>query len=288
MAHPVVEVVATSRSARVDPELVVLAVPVDGKVTGEQAARVRAQRRFADREDVVRGDANEMRPRAEVVDDPLDGHDGAPARGKRAPHAFQEGRVERDVPLPVRDRRVQQRDVRVQRGEQPELAERRRDARVRVVRLHGRAGDRARDDGGEVARRRLEPLREGEERPVLHRDLAALVRAGEDRVRREVRERVARVPGHHVLDEPTFEEERPQARQAQHHQREPWISPPALARHLAGGGGPAGVADEDVQRVTGPNVLGDGVVQRGDLVATRLRHALSSTRSASRRRCQPW
>jgi hypothetical protein len=43
-----------------------------------------------------------------------------------------------------------------------------------------------------------------------------------------------------------------------------------------------------VERVTGPDVLGDGVMQRGELVATRQRHALSSTRSARRRRCQPW
>ena len=99
--------------------------------------------------------------------------------------------MERDVPLPVRDGRVQERDVRVQRGEQPDVAEGRCDTRIGVIRLHRRAADRAGDGGGEVARRRLEPLREGEERPVLHRDLAARVRPGEDRVRREVRERVA-------------------------------------------------------------------------------------------------
>jgi hypothetical protein len=84
---------------------------------------MRAHGCFADGEDAVRGDANEMRPRAEVVDDPLDGDDGAAAGGQPAPRAFQERRVERDIPIPIRDRRVKQRDVRVQGGEQPDLSE---------------------------------------------------------------------------------------------------------------------------------------------------------------------
>ncbi len=129
VADPRVEVVAATCCPRLDPELVVLAVPVDRQVTREQAARVRAHRRFADGEDSVCGNANEVRPGAEIVDDPLDGDDRAPARSQRTPRTLQERRMERDVPLPVRDRGVQQRDVRVQRGEQPDFAEGRRDAR---------------------------------------------------------------------------------------------------------------------------------------------------------------
>ena len=123
VADPLVEVVAAACCARLDPELVVLAVPVDREVAREQAAGVRAHRRLADGEDTVRRDANEVRPRAEIVDDPLDGDDRAPACGQGAPHALQEWRMDRDIALPVRDRRVQQRDVGVQRGEQPELTE---------------------------------------------------------------------------------------------------------------------------------------------------------------------
>ena len=80
----------------------------------------------------------------------------APRRAaERAPHPFEQRRVQRDVAGPVGDRRVQQRDVGLQRREQPDLTERRVDARERVVRFHRRARDRARHDRGQAARRRL-------------------------------------------------------------------------------------------------------------------------------------
>src|SRR5581483_8339998 len=68
VADPVIEVVASRRCAGVDPEVVVLAVPVDGKRAGVEAPRVRTQRRLADGEHAVCGDPDEVRPRAQVVD----------------------------------------------------------------------------------------------------------------------------------------------------------------------------------------------------------------------------
>ena len=162
-----------------------------------------------------------MRPRPQVVDDPLDGHDRAPAGRERAPHPFEQRRMHRDVAVPVGDRRVQERDVGHERREQPDLAERRVDARERVVLLHRRARDRTRGhDRGQTARGGFEPLREREERPVLDLDLTALVGAGEPGVRREVRERVARVAGDDLAHEAAAEEQRAEARQRQHHERE--------------------------------------------------------------------
>ncbi len=285
---PVVEVLPARRGACLDPELVVLAVPVDREIAREQATRMRAHLRLADREHPVRGDPHEMRPSTQIVDHALDGHDGPPACGQRAPHTFEHRRVDGDVAVTVGDGCVQQRDVRNERREETDLAERRGSSGVGVVFLHRRPGDRPGHDGGKVARRRLEPLRKREEGPVLDRNLPALVCAGEDRVGREVREGVARVAGDDPLDEPAPEEQRPQAGETQHHQREARFPPPPLPHHLAGGGGPAGVADEDVQRVAGPHVCGDRILERRDLVVARGRHALSSTRSARRRRCQPW
>ena len=48
------------------------------------------------------------------------------------------------------------------------------------------------------------------------------------------------------------------------------------------------VADDDVEVVTGADMLADRVLEGGELAGTRSRHALSSTRSARRWRCQPW
>ena len=86
--------------------------------------------------------------------------------------------MQRDVAGPVGDRRVQQRDVGLQRREQPDLAERRVDARVRrrSASIDDPAIERV-DDRGQAARGRFESLREREERPVLDLDLTAFVRA---------------------------------------------------------------------------------------------------------------
>ncbi|GIU89875.1 MAG: hypothetical protein KatS3mg010_0974 [Acidimicrobiia bacterium] len=141
-------------------------------------------------------------------------------------------------------------------------AEGRRDAGVGVVRLHRAPRDRPGDDRREPARRGLQPLREREERPVLDFDLAALVRAGEPRVRREVRERVARVARHDLAHETAAEEERSEARQREHHQRELRVAAPPLPDDLAGRGRPTRVPDDRVEHVAGAHVRRDRFGQR--------------------------
>ena len=78
----------------------------------------------------MRGDPDEVRPRPDVVDDPLDRDDHAPACGQRAPDALEQRRVHDDVALAVGDERVHERDIGHERREQPDLAER----SVRTVR----------------------------------------------------------------------------------------------------------------------------------------------------------
>ena len=131
---------------------------------------------------------------------------------------------------------------------------------------HRRPDDRARGDGGEPTGRRLEALREREERPVLDLDIARSVCAGEDRVRREVGEGVAGVAGHDLADEPTAEEQRAEARQARHQEREAGVALPPLAHELARRGGPARVAGDETDRVTGLHVCSDRVAQRRALL----------------------
>ena len=77
----------------------------------------------------------------------------------------------------------------------PTAPERRVDLGEAVVVGHRRSRDRAGGHRRQPARAGLEPLREREERPVLDLDRARRVAALEPRVRREVRERVARVAG---------------------------------------------------------------------------------------------
>ena len=79
-------------------------------------------------------DPHQVGPRTDVVDDPLDGHDRAAAGPERPPDPFEQRRVQRHVAGPVGDRRVHQRDVGLQRREEPDLAEGRVDAGVRLVR----------------------------------------------------------------------------------------------------------------------------------------------------------
>ncbi len=230
---------------------------------------MRAHRGLDDREHAVRGDADEMRPRPQIVDDLLDRHDHAPPRGERAPDPFEQRRVERDVAVTVGDRCVHQRDIGHERREQPDLAERRVDARVRLVLLHRRARDRARHDRGQPARRGFEPLRERQERPVLDLDLTAFVRAREPRVGGEVGKRVARVTGDHLAHETAAEEQRAEAREREHRQREAGIAAPPLAHDLARRRGPARVPDDRMEHVAGVHVARDGVEREVALV----RHA---------------
>ena len=156
--------------------------------------------------------------------------------------------MQRDVARAVGDRRVQQRDVGLQRRQQPDLAERRVDARVTVVRLHRRSRDRTRVTiAGRPRAAGFESLREREERPVLDLDLAALVRAREHGVGREVRERVARVTGDNFLNELPAEEQRAETRQREHHERELRIAAPPLPHDFAV------AADQRVCPTTGCN-----------------------------------
>ena len=297
MPDPVVVRVVSRRTSRcgagLDPEVVVLAVPVDRQTPGEQAARMRAHRHLAHREHPVRGDPDHIRVIGERVDDALDGHDRAPLRRERTPDAFEQRRRDRDVPIAIRDRRVQDRDVGGERREQADLAERRVDEREPVVGRHRRVHDRASRDRGQALRRGLEPLAEREERPVLDVDLTRLVGALEPRVRGEVREGVAGVPGDHLLHEPAPKEERAEAREAQHHQRELGIPVPPLPHHLTRGRAPAGVPDDEVQRVARVHVLRDRVAHGSpDSWPAHGGHARDQagprTRSATRWRCQPW
>ena len=173
LADPVVEVVASARLAHLGPEVHVLAVGLGrGEATVEPTG-VRAHRAHRHRQHAVRRQAHEVGPRADVVDHLLDGHDGTPPRGQRAPHAFEQRRVEGDVAVAVGDRAVDERHVGCVRLEQADRAERRVDRRVAGVLRHRAAGQRGRGDGREAAGGGLEALLEGEERPVLHLHRAA-------------------------------------------------------------------------------------------------------------------
>ncbi len=136
VADPVVVVVAPGRGARLEPEVVVLAVRVDGEITRVEPAGMRAQRRLHDGQHAVARNPDQMRPRPNVVDDPLDGHDHAPARRERTPNAFEDRRVQRDIAGAVGDRRVQQRDVGDERRKQADGAERSFDSGERAVGFH--------------------------------------------------------------------------------------------------------------------------------------------------------
>ena len=253
---PLVVVVAAGRGARLDPEVVVLAVALDGQAVGVEATRMSTERCLADREHAVCGNAHEVRVIGQRRDDLLDRHDRAATRGQRTPHPFEQRRGNRNVAGRVGDRRVQDRDVGRERGEQTDRAVRRVDHRVPVVGRHRRARDRAGRDRGQALGRGFEPLGEREEGPVLHLHRAGLVRPLEPRVRREVRERVARVTGHDPVHQAAPEEQRAQAREAQHHQLEVRVLPPPLPHDLACRGAPARVPDDEVQRVASVDVLG--------------------------------
>ena len=90
---------------------------------------------------------------------------------------------------------------------------------------------------------------------MLDVDLTALVRPREHRVRREVRKRVAGVPRDHLANEAAPEEQRAEARERQHLQREARVTFPPLTNDLARGRSPATVADDNVQCVAGTDVF---------------------------------
>ncbi len=266
MPDPLVVVVAARGGARFDPEVVVLAVTVDRQRTCVAAARVRAHRALDDREHAMCGDADEMRPGPDVVDDPFHRDDRTAARAERAPHTLEERGLERDVARAVGDRRVQQRDVGLQRSEQPDRAERTVDPREVGVLFHRRARDRAGHDRRKSARARFQSLRECKKRPVLDFDLAAFVGAREHRIGSEVRERVTGITGNYLLHETATKEQCAEARQRKHDQRELRVPAPPLPNDLAGRRRPARVPDHRMQHVASLHVRGHGVGQRASLV----------------------
>ena len=101
---------------------------------------------------------------------------------------------------------------------------------------------------------------------MLDFHLTPLVRAREHRVGREVRERVTRVSRDHLAHEATAEEQRTEARQREHDQRELRIAAPPLAHDLTRRRRPARVADHRMQHVAGANVGGNRVGERASFV----------------------
>ena len=231
---------------------------------------MRAHRRLDDREHAVRGDADEVRPRPQVVDDPLDGHDRAPPGRRARPTRLRAAAgAARRCPSRSATGACSSATSGCSGASRPTWPNGVSTRGVRVVRLHRRSRDRTRRDRRQPPRRGFEPLREREERPVLDLDLAAFVRAREPRVRREVGERVARVSGDHLAHEAAAEEERAEARQRQHHEREAGIATPALPHDLARRRGPARVADDRMQHVARPHVARDRFAQGRLLVRHR-------------------
>ena len=189
--------------------------------------------------------------------------------------------MERDVAVPIGDRRVHQRDVGAQRREQADFTERRLDTRERVVRFHRRPGDRTRHDRGKSARAGFESLGEREERPMLDVHLTAFVGTREHRIRGEVRERVAGISGDDVAHESAAEEQRAQARQRQHDERELRVATPPLTHDFAGRGRPARVAYYRVQHIAGTHVGRHRLAERGAFVVAGKRVVVHSANVVS-------
>ena len=127
----------------------------------------------------------------EVVDDLFHrGHDAA-SRRQSAPHTLEERLGEREVPLTVGCRSMHERNIRCQRREQSERAERRIDLGEPLIGRHGRPGQRPGHHGRQAPGRRFHPLGHGQYRPVLNLDRAGLVGPAEYRVRVVGRKAVA-------------------------------------------------------------------------------------------------
>ena len=90
----------------------------------------------------------------------------------------------------------------------------------------------------------------------------------------EVREGVARIPGDDLAHELPAEEQRAEARQRQHDQRELGVASPPLPHDLACRGGPARVPDDGVQHVAGLHVTRHRVGEGTLLVEARKRVAV--------------
>src|SRR5450755_657315 len=99
---------------------------------------------------------------------------------------------------------------------------------------------------------------------MLDLHLARLVGAAEDRVGRVSREAVARIRGDHLRDQAAPEEECAEGTETGHDQGEFGMLSPILTAQLASGGGPATVAEHDVDRVAGPDMPRDRIFERGE------------------------
>ena len=258
-----------ARRAGLGPEGEVLAVGIDGEVAGEEPTGMGTHRGLDHGQHPVGGHLHQVGPRADVVHHPVHGGHDPPSGGQRTPYPLEAGRLEGQVARAVGDGRVEEGDVGRIGLDEADAAEGGVDLGVAGIVGHGRAGQRTGGHGGHAAGGRLQPLEEGEERPVLHLHVTTQVGPGEVGVGREAREDVARVARDHLVDQATPEEQRPEARQAEHHQGEAGLPTPPVPDQVAGGGRPARVVGDDVQRVARPHV-GDGFVERADLVAPRL------------------
>ena len=171
-----------------------------------------------------------------------------PRRAAKAPpHAFEPRGLEGEVALPVGDRGVEQCDVRGVGGQQADRSVGGVYLAVAGVVGHRGPGQRSSGDGGKTAGRRLETLQKGEERPVLHLDLAGQVSIGKVGIGGEAREDITRVAGDHLVHQATAEEEGSEAGQTEHDQGEVRIPSPPVADQVAGGGCPPGVVGDDVE-----------------------------------------
>ena len=198
----------------------------------------------------------------EVVDDPLHGRHDAAAGGPGAPDAIEEGLGEDEIARRVGGGGVDQRDIGHQGLEQPQGAERRIDDGEGLVVRHGRADQRPGHRGGQAAGGRLETLRQREDRPVLDLDLTRLVGLPEDRVGVVGGEAVARIGGHHLVDQPAPEEGPTEGAQAGHDESESRVRPPELPGQLPGGRRPTAVPHHHENGIAGPHAPRDGILER--------------------------
>ena len=211
LLHVVVELVVGRGLGHGAPVRDVLAVAADGQARRVATARVGAVGRLHDGEDAVAGHAHPVPEALEVVDDTLDGRHDAPAGRPRAPDAVEERLGEDEVARRVGGGGMHQRDVGRQGLQESQRTERGVDDGEGLVVGHGRADQRPGHRRRQTPGGCLQALRQREDRPVLHLDLARFVGRAEDRVRRVGREAVARIGRDDLADEATAEEERAEA-----------------------------------------------------------------------------
>ena len=95
-----------------------------------------AERRLDDGQHAMSRDAHEVRPRRQVVDHRLDGHNRAPPGGERTPGSLEHRRMQGDVAGTVRDGGVEERDVGGHRRQEPNAPELGVHLDIPVVRGH--------------------------------------------------------------------------------------------------------------------------------------------------------